>query len=333
MKKLPFQEKMIKIIRQQVPEDLSLSVEVGKILGVSADSAYRRLRCETAFTIDEMAKVCLHFLIPLETLSDFTGQIVSFKYKSVGGTLEDFKAFLKHFQNQINTISKFEKREVMYAAEDIPLFHIYALPVLSKFKFYYWRKAILNHEELADVKFNRHVEENDELNELAKAASIAYASVPSTEIWTEETIASTIQQIKFFWDAALFETQEDAEVVIKELEDLVRNLQRQCDLGLKFLPGGELTKTPFTCYASDLMIGNNCVLVKTGEIRTTFLGYNTFNFMNTNNPDFNKQHEVWMNNLISKSTQISRTSEKIRNLFFKALLKKVADLKKYVEEN
>ena len=55
--------------------------------------------------------------------------------------------------------------------------------------------------------------------------------------------------------------------------------------------------------------------------------------MNTNNPDFNKQHEVWMNNLISKSTQISRTSEKIRNLFFKALLKKVADLRKYVEEN
>ena len=175
--------------------------------------------------------------------------------------------------------------------------------------------------------------DDDELNELAKAASVAYASVPSAEIWTEETIASTIQQIKFFWDAALFETQEDAEVVIKDLEDLVRNLQRQCDLGLKFLPGGELTKTPFTCYASDLMIGNNCVLVKTGDIRTTFLGYNTFNFMNTNNPDFNKQHEVWMNNLISKSTQISRTSEKIRNLFFKALLKKVADLRKYVEEN
>jgi hypothetical protein len=81
------------------------------------------------------------------------------------------------------------------------------------------------------------------------------------------------------------------------------------------------------------MIGNNCVLVKTGDRRTTFLGYNTFNFMNTGNPEFNKQHEYWITNLMSKSTQISRAAEKIRSQFFKALLKKVAELRKFVEEN
>jgi len=39
--------------------------------------------------------------------------------------------------------------------------------------------------------------------------------------------------------------------------------------------------------------------------------------MSTGNPAFNHQNELWVDNLISKSTQISRTAEKIRNQFFK----------------
>lgn len=332
MKKLPYQAKLIKIIRSQLPDTASLPAEIGKILGVSADSAYRRLRCETAFTLDEMALVCQSYMIPLENLTDFMGSVVSFRYKPIGNDLDEFKSFLQYFLGQIKSISEFELREVIYAAEDIPLFHIYMRPQLSSFKFFYWRKAILNHEELQDAKF-KITEADSELLELAKKASAAYAEVPSTEIWTEETIASTIQQIKFFWEASMFESREDVDAVITDLEELIRNLQRQCDLGLKFKPDGVLTQTPFTCYASDLMIGNNCVLVKTGDRRTSFLGYNTFNFMNTGNPEFNKQNEYWITNLMSKSTQISRAAEKIRSQFFKALLKKVAELRKFVEEN
>jgi hypothetical protein len=39
-----------------------------------------------------------------------------------------------------------------------------------------------------------------------------------------------------------------------------------------------------------------------------------------------------MNNLISKSTQISRTAEKIRNQFFKGLQRQIEDLRIFVEQ-
>jgi len=329
---MPFQARMVEIIRKQMPESISLSAEVSRILQVSHDSAYRRLRCETAFSLDEIVLVCRDFQVPIETLTDFIGDVISFRHKPVGNSLEEFTTFLTYFFSQINTISKFDSREIIYAAEDIPIFHHYAFPQLSNFKFFYWRKAILNDETLQNQQFSTSVSE-PQLLELARKANEAYSEVKTAEIWTSETVTSSIQQIKFFWEAGLFEKRCDIDQVIDELEMLIKNFQKQCDLGLKIKPDGMVTQTPFTCYLSDLMIGNNCVLVKTNGNKTTFISYNTFCFMNTRNPEFNHSNELWINNLMSKSNQISRNGEKIRIQFFKALHRKVAELRKFVEDN
>jgi len=53
--------------------------------------------------------------------------------------------------------------------------------------------------------------------------------------------------------------------------------------------------------------------------------------MSTGNPAFNHQNDLWVDNLISKSTQISRTAEKIKNQLFKVLLKQVDELALIVE--
>lgn len=329
---LPFQTRLVEIIKEQVPQNISLPQELSQVLGISADSAYRRLRCETAFTLDETVLVCKHFDVPLEALNDMIVNIVSFRYQVAGDTLDGFRTFLHYFLQQIKSISQFEQRHVYYAAEDIPIFHHYAFPKLSDFKFFYWRKTILNHVELQNQKFGASTHDEG-LLEMAQKASLAYAEVESTEIWTEETMASTLKQIKFYCEAGLFETMEDALGVIDELKLLVANLQKQCDLGLKIRPGGSVSQIPFTCYVSDLMIGSNCVVVHTNDRKNSFLGYNTFNFLSTGNRAFNLQNELWMNNLISKSTQVSRTAEKIRNQFFKVLHRQIEDLRSFVEQN
>jgi hypothetical protein len=146
-------------------------------------------------------------------------------------------------------------------------------------------------------------------------------------------MSSTLKQVKFYWEAGLFENQEDAMSILEDLRLLVKNLHRQCDLGLKIRPGGSVSNTPFHCYVSDLMIGNNCVLVHTNDRKSTYLGYNTFNFMSTGSRAFNEQNEAWMQNLMAKSTLISRTAEKIRNRFFKTLEKQIDDLQKFINEN
>lgn len=326
---LPFQERLVAIIKEQVPQNVSLPIELSQILDISADSAYRRLRCETAFSLDETVVVCRHFEVPLESLNELVASIVSFRFNPLGKDREEFLGYLKNFLGQISMIAHFEEKSVFYAAEDIPLFHLYAHPRLTAFKFFYWQKTILNHESLQNQKFNESIGDQ-EMIEMAKKAALIYADVPSTEIWTEETISSTLKQIKFYWEAGMFDGQEQAILLLNEVRELLKNLHRQCDLGLKIKPGGTVTSTPFVCYHSDLMIGNNCVLVKTNEKTTSFLGYNTFNFMSTGNRNFNNQNQQWMENLISKSTQISSSAEKLRNQFFKGLYRKVDELEKFI---
>lgn len=327
--KFPFQEKLIGIIRSQVPEHLSLPIELSQILDISADSAYRRLRCETAFTLDETVKVCQHFEVPLEALNEMVSHIVSFRYNPLGANREEFLAYIRNFLTHIAQIAKFEDRYIFYAAEDIPLFHLYGQKLLTSFKFFYWQKTILGHESLQNQKFD-FLQQDEELQQLAWKAAQLYAEVPSTEIWTEETISSTLKQIRFYWEAGILSDREVAHALLEDLRHLVDIFHRQCDLGLKIKPGGTVGSAAFTCYQSDLMIGNNCVLVQTNQRKTSFLGYNTFNFMTTGNSSFNLQNEKWIENLISKSTQISRTAEKLRNQFCKGLLRQVDQLEQII---
>lgn len=326
----PIQARLIEIIKQQIPKNHSLPQELGEILGLTADSIYRRIKCQTPFTLDEAALVCQHFDVPLETLNDLMVHVVSFKYQPSGKDNESFQGYLEYFLKQIRGITKFQQRHIFYAAEDIPVFHHFAFPKLSDFKFFYWRKTILNHADLQNQKFaiGSH---SETFLDLSMKASIAYSEVETTEIWTDETIGSTIKQIRFYHEAGLFASKNDAVEVVDDLMQLIVNLQKQCDFGLKVRPGGSLSSTPFTFYMSDLMIGNNCVLVKTNDISSSFIGFNTFNFMSTRNSEFNQQNEHWMQNLISKSTQISKTAEKIRNQFFKILIERVEELRKFVQ--
>jgi hypothetical protein len=325
----PTQARLIELIKQQMPKNQSLTQELCFLLGLSGDAIYRRIRCQTAFTLDEATLICKHFDIPLEALNELIGNKVSFSYHPSGPDGESFRGYLEHFLKQIKGISSFQKRHIYYAAEDIPVFHHFAFPKLTDFKFFYWRKTILNHADLQKQKFEAGSHDHSFLD-LSTKASLAYSEVETTEVWTDETIGSTIKQIRFYHDAGLFATRQDALDVVEDLMQLILNVQRQCELGYKIRHDGVETSTPYTFFMSDLMIGNNCVLVKTNDIRSTFIGFNTFNSMSTRNLMFNDQNERWMKNLISKSTQISQTAEKIRNQFFQAMTDRVEALRKQV---
>ena len=190
-------------------------------------------------------------------------------------------------------------------------------------------KSILNIPEFDGTHYPFPMEEYFD-TELLKGLYQHYSEIPGTEIWTDETIESTLQQIKFYWDAGFFSTKEAAIVVIDQTEELIRRVARQTETGQKIGYNGASTGAVLNVYLCDLMIGNNSIYVSTGESAISSIGYNTFNSILTRNVAFNKQHLQWMENLKRKSIQISGMAEKIRNQFFKAQLKKIENLREYL---
>jgi len=316
------QHQFLQRIKDSLPKTVSFVDELAETLEISNDSAYRRIRGETALNIDEIALLCTHYKVSFDVFSQNTPQ-VTFQYNAFN-EFNDFRSYLKSIRDDLEQISKSENKEIVYAALDIPIFRYFNHPLLAAFKLFYWMKIILNVEQYKYQKFEISIV-SDELKSLSSDIYYLYSSVPSTEIWTIETINGFLKQIEYCWEAGIFQTIDDAIEVCNQLKDAIKHLELQCEHGFKT---EERTKrqTPFFMYQAEIEFSNNCILISKGDIRYTYLSILTFNKMITTNTLFSEETSRWFQNLIKKSTLISGTGEKQRYRFFKTIYTKIDSL-------
>lgn len=323
----------IDLLKKTVPVNINLAEEMSSILNISSDSAYRRLRCETDLTLDETVKLCNHFDIPLDALSNATPNSITFKIHKLTSNLDSFAGYLDGLNTDITWMTKYEQRELIYAAEDLPVFYSFFFPNLARFKLGYWNKSIQNVTEMQGMMVE-DVSLPEAWKEKVHSIVINFLKVNSIEIWNQDTLKSTINQVRFYWEAGFFGSKITAQEVIQDLYNLIELIRKQCDMGKKmnFLKGS-FTDADFTMYTSDLMIGNNCVLLHADNKEASYIGYNSFNYMRTSNSYFNEQERNWIQNLIAKSTLISKVAEKQRNQFIKDLRRQVEVLEEFVNNS
>lgn len=315
-----------------IPSNCTLVNELSDLLEISTDSAYRRLRGETALTFDEIIILCNKFNISFDFINGLASNSVTFRYGNNGKTKAEFVDYLTSICNDLELLSKTKNCRIVYAAEDIPLFHHFHYPELAAFKLFYWMKSVMNIEEYNDKKFHLSAVDDETLN-LCKKMDSFYRSIPSIEIWTELTVNSVIKQIQFYFDSGLFADRKTAFEVCDFLILELENIQKQAEKSTKFADERELliNQGNFVLYNSEVEIGNNCILAAVNENKTVYLSHFTFNFIKTTGKTFCDETENWLNNLIKKSVLISGVSEKQRYQFFSATIKSVENLKKKIE--
>lgn len=324
---MDYQSSFIQIVKNTVPPNMHLAEEVSSALGISTDSAYRRLRGETDFTLNETVQLCRHFSIPLESLNTEMPDVVSFKINNILGNDDSFHQYLQSLDRDLTWLARFEDSMLYYAAEDLPVFYHFFFPRLARFKMIYWTKSILNVPAFQGTKAEEVSLPEDWAEKLSEITR-KYQSIPTTEVWNEDTIKSTIQQIRFYWEAGFFKELETIYGILDDLSGVIEMASKQAETGRKYNPAkGAFTHASFSLYISDLMIGNNHVFMSSGERTSSYIGYGSFNYMRTSSAVFNRQISGWLDNLIAKSTLVSKVAEKQRNQFFKQALKRVVQLR------
>jgi hypothetical protein len=325
------QTRFMSHLKKVVPPGISLVKELADVLGLSIDAAYRRMRGETDLSVDEAVALCRHFRVSPTVLFQGSDQFVTFSYKSMGTATDSLTEYLQSVESDLRNALSFETVHLFFAAEDIPVFHHLDYEFLTPFKFFYWKKAILNLPQLAGQKFDRNAISAETL-EMAKRISKLYIHIPSTEIWTEETIGSTLSQVQYFWESGNFRSRGDALRVLEDMELLISRLAAQAEAGGKMAINQQETAFPgnFKLYASEVQIGNNSLLVQTEKLKISLLSFNTFNSLLTFNLNYCLENERWIQNLIRKSVLISEVSEKHRFRFFRRMSAMVDALKKRI---
>ena len=322
-----FQMAFVELLKNSVPAHINLAEELSSRMSMSLDSIYRRLRCETDFSLEESLQIAEQFNISLSNLIASHTNMVTFRANKLTDTLESFTNYLRILHGDLDWLRSSPSATVTYAAEDLPVFYNFFFPELARFKMCYWNKSTLNSPAFQGLSVEDVVVPAEWAAESAKARE-AFMKIPSTEIWHEDTLKSTLKQVQFYWAAGFFKSKEAYLNILNELIQLIEMVKKQAEVGKKYNPiTKEYSDMDYTLYVCDLMIGNNCVYLKSDNKSASYLGYNTFNFIQTKNDYFNQQSEAWLNNLISKSDKVSQISEKTRNQFVKNLLSHIERLK------
>ena len=232
----------------------------------------------------------------------------------------------------IQIIQNAPDKLVIYGAKDAPFFHYFHLPELAAFKMFFWEKTLFQFPGYAEKKFTLSGMD-EELLAIGRKILIAYTKIPTIEIWNEDTFYIILRQIEYYWVSGLFENKKDIWILFEKLEAWIRHLEIQAEHGYQFIYGQEPhgQEGHFKLYENEVVLSDNTVLVKTGEIYTTFLTYNVVNLLTTTDTVFAQKIDHFLSGLLKKSVQISASAAKERHRFFNRLVNQINKCKARIE--
>jgi hypothetical protein len=326
------QSLFISKLKSTLPENISLADELADLLQVSNDSAYRRIRGETALTIDEICTLCNHYKISFDALTSVQSGFVSFSYHEVKSS-ENFVNYLTEIRNDLVRINRAPEKQIIYGAVDIPIFHYFTSPEYLYFKMFYWLRSVSNDPGFLQKKF-RTTDVSKSVTDLCLELADLYAGIPSIEIWSDSILNSILKQITYYWQSGVFYNKEEAFNLIEAIRSTLEKVQRESEMNMKLMASGQTHnfEKNFTLYHSDIEIGNNSILVKVGESKLLFTSFHTFNKMSTTNHEFCNLTDYWMNNLIKQANLISGVAEKHRFQFFQKMYVQLDNLVTMIEK-
>jgi hypothetical protein len=316
-KDFPFQSKFVDYLKTIVPENTVLAENIAEIIDSSADAAYRRLRLQTSFTMDEMMAICTHYKIDPKAISSYSSNAVVFQYTSMYKDENAVMTWVNNLYNNFLKVNQLDNRHTYYAAEEIPVFHYFKYKELTAFKLFYWEKTLIGSAKWEKEKFAVH---KIDAEEVATAQKIyeEYLKIDCTEIWKEETILSALRQFDFYYESGFFESEVEALLILEQLKLLIEDIAQMSVQGVK-----PKYDAKYNIYKGDIMINGIANYVEAGGRAMMFQSFNSLNNIVTNDKDFCLESKTFIDQVIKCSTLISGTSEKERNKFFLAIHKNI----------
>ena len=325
---MSLQKEFLNAIKNRLPEHISFVDELAELFNVSNDSAYRRLRGDTSMTFEELAIVSQKYNISLDSiLGKNRSNRVSFKYNPIEEGVFAFDQHFESLQSMLGNFGAAEDTQMVYAANEAK-FGLLHVPEVAAFKLFFWMKTSYGLKESQNKKFDFD-EFNENYGEVVKKVVKNYVQIPTIEIINEDYLNSTFNQIKFYYESGFFNTKGEALMICDKLKELVNHNKREAELGYKYIMGQPEAGVEgnLNLYHNEVINTDNVVAAKMGDEYYCYLVINTVNFMLTSNRKFSKDTYDYLINLRNKSTLISVTAERERNMFYNKVNENIDQLK------
>jgi len=325
---LSFQQDFLERIQEQLDPNISFVDELAEDLSISIDSAYRRIRGETSLTFDEYRKLGFKYNISLDELLGKTYQSVTFNSRVINEKTFGLDPYLTSIISDLELMASQKQKELVYAAKDIPIFYFCIHKEFMAFKFYFWQKLIFNFSQLENKKFSPDLL-TPNTEGIGRQVWEKYIRIPSIEVWSYETINSTLRQIEFCHESGLFESKGMAELLCDQLLQIINHQEKQAELGYKIDKNTSIKgeEDSYKLYHNQVLISNNTIVLRINDQFMVLFPHNTVHVLTTSNQEFCSQTDKIISNIIKNSTLISQSGAKHRNQFFQVLRNRTENVK------
>lgn len=323
------QSNFISWVKEKADQNQSFVDDLAELLNVSKDSAYRRVRGETLLTFNEISKISAHYKVSLDSFLNLSSSAVVFNTRQIGKNLS-FTDYLRSLEAHLRLVSGANEKNMIWAAKDIPILHYFQSPALTKFKLFFWQKTIVNAED-QDVDHYDPESMDQEMVSITKSIWNLYCKIPSSEIWSDETLNITLRQIEYYYECGLI-TKDETLHLIDEFIGIIRHLKKLASVGRKYPMGGDdyPDNGSYHLFYNEIAIGDNTIFFQINEKKVVFLTYNMLNVLSTMDDDFCNETEHYLQNILHKSTPLSVSSEKERNNFFRNMEMRIDQMKERI---
>ena len=319
------QSKFFLSLKSTIPSYSSLVDEIAETLQVSIDSAYRRIRGEKLLDFDEIKLICQRFNISMDQFLSLETNAILFHGKIHNNTEGAFHEWMKDVLDQLNLVNSFSKKHVYFLVKDMPPFHHYYHPLLASFKFFFWMKSILYFDSLKNETFSVDKNFFAPYQEITQQILKVYNKVPTSEIWNEEGLHTTLRQIEVYYDMGFIPSSKTVKELYNCVLEVIDHLEIMAETGRKCMFGQQPKPdaAEYKLYVNEIVLGDNTFMAEIGDNKITYLNHSVIYFVGSKDKKFNESMFKNLDNLMKKSTLISGTGEKDRKQFFNKLRKKV----------
>ena len=323
------QELFIRYLKDKTSNNTSFVDEIATVLDIGYDAAYRRINLKTNLTLEESVKLAKHYKISLNKLFEAGSQNtiiteLSPRLKNLSGIEDWFKQSL----NNVTPLTKSKSASIIYSAKDIPLFHTLKDSLLSRYKIYVWLKDVDVDMARSKITFDDFVKDLPEsLLESAFKLGEVYKDINIIELWNDNTIIGTLQQVLYYFESRLL-SKESALLICQDIEDVIKHIEEQT---IQQSLTGSKNKATFHLYKTDLHTLNNTIMVKTPNQKLFFQPFTVLTYFKiAHQPTCDLMFEFFEKQM-ANSKLLVNAGEKDRNLFFNKMHEKINRLRMRVK--
>jgi hypothetical protein len=322
------QEQFIQYLKEKAQDNTSFVDEIATVLDIGYDAAYRRINLKTNLTLEEGVKLAKHYKISLNKLFEVgSSNTISTELSPIINDLESLEQWLRQSLVNLSPLTN-KYATLIYAAKDIPVFHSLADTYWTRFKMFVWMKDVDLNLTTAKVNFEDFIQTLPEsLLTAAYELSAVYKDINITEIWSENTMTGSFQQVLYYYEAGLL-SKELALKICDDFENVINHTERQTTLQSHI---GSKNKAIYNLYKSELHPLNNTIMVVTPQHKIFFSPYTVLNYFKVEHQETCDHIYDFLQKQMANSKLLANTGERDRAVFFKKLHIKLGLLKERIE--